>query len=142
MSKDKRGDRDSNKMSECSDESSTVELDKYALLRQVGFDGPTPKTEHATVRMPVPDSFPTVPMPAVNFQALNAATQPIDSGMIMDVEVELEPLDDFPTTQIPVRMEFEAVIEPGGVIRIPKKILDSGHVRPGMVLRVIAAQKG
>lgn len=141
MSKERGRDRDLSQKNAREDDTSTVELDKYSLLRQVGYDSAAPKTEQKTLRMPVPDSFPTVPMPAVNFEHLKAGTQPIDTDMIVEIDVELEPLDDYPTSQIPVRMEFDAIVEPGGVLRIPKQIMDSGHVRPGMLLRIIAAQK-
>lgn len=144
------------------EEAHTVELDAYTLMRHINNQDRS-STDHSTVKMQAPDAFPTIPMPAVSLDnsassrdLLQPNTKPIDVSMIQkllpvqELELDLVPLgpDDEPldrsdqisTTQIPIRLEFEAVIEPGGIVRIPRRFLESGHVRPGSKWVVVASQ--
>lgn len=144
------------------DEAHTVELDAYTLMRHINNQDRS-STDHSTVKMQAPDAFPTIPMPAVSLDnsassrdLLQPNTKPIDVSMIQkllpvqELELDLVPLgpDDEPldrsdqisTTQIPIRLEFEAVIEPGGIVRIPRRFLESGHVKPGSKWVVVASQ--
>lgn len=143
-------------------EEATVELDAYTLMRHINNQDRS-STDHSTVKMQAPDAFPTIPMPAVSLDnsassrdLLQPNTKPIDVSMIQkllpvqELELDLVPLgpDDEPlehgdhvsTTQIPIRLEFEAVIEPGGIVRIPRRFLESGHVKPGSKWVVVASQ--
>jgi hypothetical protein len=144
------------------DEAHTVELDAYTLMRHINNQD-RGSIDHSTVKMQAPDAFPTIPMPAVSLDnsassrdLLQPHTKPIDVSMIQkllpvqELELDLVPLgpDDEPidrsdqmsTTQIPIRLEFEAVIEPGGIVRIPRRFLESGHVKPGSKWVVVASQ--
>lgn len=144
------------------EEAHTVELDAYTLMRHINNQDRS-STDHSTVKMQAPDAFPTIPMPAVSLDnsassrdLLQPNTKPIDVSMIQkllpvqELELDLVPLgpDDEPldrsdqisTTQIPIRLEFEAVIEPGGIVRIPRRFLESGHVKPGSKWVVVASQ--
>lgn len=144
------------------DEAHTVELDAYTLMRHINNQD-RGSIDHSTVKMQAPDAFPTIPMPAVSLDnsassrdLLQPHTKPIDVSMIQkllpvqELELDLVPLgpDDEPidrsdqmsTTQIPIRLEFEAVIEPGGIVRIPRRFLESGHVKLGSKWVVVASQ--
>ncbi|QED27822.1 hypothetical protein FRD01_11365 [Microvenator marinus] len=144
------------------DEAHTVELDAYTLMRHINNQD-RGSIDHSTVKMQAPDAFATIPMPAVSLDnsassrdLLQPHTKPIDVSMIQkllpvqELELDLVPLgpDDEPidrsdqmsTTQIPIRLEFEAVIEPGGIVRIPRRFLESGHVKPGSKWVVVASQ--
>jgi hypothetical protein len=132
------------------DDSSTVELDKYSLLSQVYRDqkSAVPDTvrmtkinqSSETVRISAisEDARPTMPLPA-----LTEATRNVSNSMVLEeLDIEIEPIDEdrASTLQIPVRMEFEVVVEPGGVLRIPREMMQSGHIRAGMKLRIVAGQ--
>lgn len=145
------------------DEAHTVELDAYTLMRHINNQD-RGSTNHSTIKMQAQDAFATVPIPAVNVEDINSArarliqpdTKPIDVSMIQkllpvqELELDLVPLgpDDEPlehsdhvrTTQIPIRLEFEAVVEPGGIVRIPRRFLETGHVKPGSKWVVVASQ--
>lgn len=162
MSKERQGEpADFEDLDE--DEAHTVELDKYTLMRHINNQD-RGSTNHSTIKMPAQDAFATVPMPAVGrddaqsggARQVQPDTKPIDVSMIQkllpvqELELDLVPLgpDDEPldhsdhvsTTQIPIRLEFEAVIEPGGIVRIPKRFLETGHVKPGSKWVVVASQ--
>lgn len=132
------------------DDGRTVELDKYSLLSQVQRDDKSIVPD--TVRMTrVNQSSETVPIPAINedarptipMRAILEDTRQVSNSMVLaELDIELEPIDEdhASTLQIPVRMEFEVVVEPGGVLRIPREMMQSGHIRPGMKLKIVAGQ--
>jgi len=83
-------------------------------------------TENTTLQSADPTLLAALKVPDTNMKTLDIVMEPISaiSGAI--------------TTPISARMEFEAVIQEGGVIQIPEVFLRSGHARKGLRIRVIA----
>lgn len=139
---------DSDEASDITSNESTVELDKYSLLSQVQRDNKSIVPD--TVRMSG-IMTPTVPnaavvdeaRPTIPFKAISEATRQVSNSMVLqqlDIKMEAIDEDHATTLQIPVRLEFEVVVEPGGVLRIPREMMQSGHIRAGMKLCVVARQ--
>ncbi len=157
------GENDSNKASsgshtiptEAIDQGSTVEMDRYAIMQRVQQD--MRLTNDATVRMPAQsapaeetedDTKATQQLTAITERTtlqnadpeLLAAMKGPDASMqTLDIEIiPLSAVSGAVTTPIATRMQFEAVIQPGGLIQIPEAFLKSGHARTGLRIKIIA----
>jgi hypothetical protein len=134
---------------EAIDQGSTVELDRYSILQRVQRD--MGRTDNATVKMPAQtaaseesdDNKATQQLTAITEQTtlhgadphlLASLKRPETSMKTLDVI--MEPISAI-TMPLATRMEFEAVIQEGGVIQIPEVFLRNGHARTGLRLRVV-----
>jgi len=124
-------------------EGETVELDRYALLSRVQRDsgsgeGDTVRLEAVRV-IALADMQPTLQMPAINSET----TRPDDVSAIdqkyKTLQIELVPVEAEEAT-VPMKMnfEFEATIQPGGVIAIPAECFGGGGLKVGMRLKITA----
>lgn len=157
------GENDSNNASsgshtiptEAIDQGSTVELDRYAIMKRVQEDMGT--GNNATVRMPAQASPPvqdvdedtkaTQQLPAITERTalhsadpqLLAASRYDNSMRTLDIEmVPISAASGAVTTPLSTRMQFEAVIQEGGWVQIPQVFLESGHARTGLRIRIVA----
>lgn len=135
------------------DQGSTVELDRYTIMQRVQQD--MGRTDNATVRMPAQtanseendDTKATQQLTAITEQTTLHSTDPkvleslrVPDGNMKTLDIVLEPISAISgaiTTPLATRMEFEAVIQEGGVIQIPEVFLKNGHARTGLRIRVV-----
>lgn len=138
---------------EAIDQGSTVELDRYAIMKRVQQD--MGRTDNETVRMPAQsaaneesdDNKVTQQLTAITEnttlqsadpQILASLKTPDTSMKTLDVLLEpIAAISGAITTPLATRMEFETVIQEGGLIQIPEVFLKNGHARTGLRIKVV-----
>ena len=132
----------------------TVEVDKYSLLRQIQRDSTQsedsrktqkiqsrPRPDHSAEADDDPDQETTrFSVPAGMLASLGPSAEAVET-----LEVKFEQIED-PTfeggqpTNPAAIVEFVAIVEPDGRIRVPEQVLKSNRIRPGMRLKFVAFQ--
>ncbi|MEZ4460967.1 MAG: hypothetical protein R3E66_14825 [bacterium] len=122
-------------------EGETVELDKYALLSSVlkdsaSTDGETVRLEAVNIIAPS-DMQPTIQMPAINADTTRPDQTPGIDHKYKTLQIELVPVEAEEAT-VPMKMtvEFDATIQPGGLIAIPAEFFGGGGLKVGMRLKI------